>query len=161
MKAYLAGPDVFFPNAIEHFKTMRNICEKYGLIPLVPLDNEVNLDAPSAARTIYLGNLRMIRDCDLVIANISPFRGPHADPGTAFEIGVALALNKPVFLYSQKSDSQLIHRMKRENSSGQTVENFGLTENLMLVHASNNDVMHTFTEAVLLASMYASGKVAA
>ena len=40
-KIYLAGPDVFRVNAIEHGNTIKAICRTYGFDPLYPLDNEL------------------------------------------------------------------------------------------------------------------------
>jgi len=65
---------------------------------------------------------RMIDECDAVIANIEPFRGPHMDPGTAFEIGYAVAKGKPVYCYTTQA----------RDENGDAIEDFGLTENLMI-----------------------------
>jgi nucleoside 2-deoxyribosyltransferase len=48
------------------------------------------------AATIYRENTKRIRTADAVVADISPFRGPHMDVGRAMEIGYAAALGKPV-----------------------------------------------------------------
>jgi nucleoside 2-deoxyribosyltransferase len=36
---YLAGPDVFRINALEHFIEMKKLCQKYGFNDLSPFDN--------------------------------------------------------------------------------------------------------------------------
>ena len=41
-KAYLAGPDVFFPDASQIDSEKKRICAKYGLVGLFPLDNEIS-----------------------------------------------------------------------------------------------------------------------
>ncbi len=43
MKVYLAGPDVFLPDAVEIGRQKAAICARYGLIGLYPLDNTVDL----------------------------------------------------------------------------------------------------------------------
>src|SRR3712207_9240454 len=51
------------------------------------------------AREIYAANMALLRQSDAVIANLTPWRGPGADAGTAFEAGVASGLGRPVFAY--------------------------------------------------------------
>lgn len=146
MKIYLCGPEVFLPNASEVLARKMEICRAIGWDGLSPLDNEIPQQALTThqkARAIYQGNLDMMRQADAVIANITPFRGPHMDPGTAFEIGFMVALGKPVMLYTQQAQS-LLRRvedwsgvLKHANDAyrdhnGHAVENFGLLENLMI-----------------------------
>ena len=46
MKIYLAGPDVFLPDAVEIGKRKAAICARHGVIGHYPLDNAVDLAAP-------------------------------------------------------------------------------------------------------------------
>ena len=46
MKIYLAGPDVFLPDAVEIGRRKAAIRARHGLIGLYPLDNAVDLTAP-------------------------------------------------------------------------------------------------------------------
>ena len=107
-KAYLAGPDVFFDNALEISRSQKLYCAHHNLIGLAPLDNELPAcDSKSeTAKIIVSGNIQMINDCDLVIANLTNFRGtdeyPSCDSGTAWECGYAAALHKPVLAYTDK-----------------------------------------------------------
>src|SRR5947208_12518945 len=78
------------------FAERREICRTHGLEPLVPLDNEA-----TTAEEIYQANVRLLDRCDGVIANLTPFRGPHCDVGTAWEIGYAVARERPVFGFSE------------------------------------------------------------
>src|SRR5262245_49527820 len=39
------------------------------------------------AMQIYLGNLKYVRECDIVVANCNAFRGALVDDGTAYELG--------------------------------------------------------------------------
>ena len=41
-----------------------------------------------------------MRGCDLLIANLTPFRGVSMDAGTAFEVGFMRALGRPVLGYT-------------------------------------------------------------
>ena len=42
----------------------------------------------------------LMRGCDLMIVNLTPFRGPSADVGSAYEMGFMRALGRPIFAYS-------------------------------------------------------------
>ena len=41
-----------------------------------------------------------MKQCDLIVANLTPFRGVSADVGTVFELGFMVALGKTAFAYS-------------------------------------------------------------
>ena len=87
--AYLAGPDVFLPNAIAHAATKVEICRRLGLRGLPPL----NEDAETAAtelqvwQAIYEKDVAMMEKSDIIIANLTPFAGASADAGTLIEVG--------------------------------------------------------------------------
>lgn len=143
---YLAGPEVFLKNAPEILAEKIKICQQMGWIGLSPVDNELpeeGLMGEALAGAIFTGNVEMMDKADAVIANITPFRGPHMDPGTAFEIGYFSAKNKPIMVYTQHSD-QLVNRVvdwsvkitqeghELRDRNNHLVENFGLKENLMI-----------------------------
>ena len=54
MKIYLAGPDVFLPDALEIGREKVAICARYDLIGLYPLDNTVILTTKHGKVTIKL-----------------------------------------------------------------------------------------------------------
>ena len=85
-KLYLAGPEIFLPNAKERAERQLALCEKYGFIGLHPVDNNINLRASSlkTALNIYLGDTGQVRECDIVVANCNSFRGALMDDGTAY-----------------------------------------------------------------------------
>ena len=135
-KIYLAGPDVFIEDS-DVGERKKALCKEHGFAPLYPLDNEVS--GPDACQKIYAANLSMVDEADFVLANVSPFRGPHCDPGTAFEIGYAIAQNKPVITYSN-DERELIQRIREDFSdligSGFAIEDFKRHENLMVANVS-------------------------
>jgi nucleoside 2-deoxyribosyltransferase len=45
MKIYLAGPDVFLPDAVDIGRRKAELCTRHGLIGLYPLDNAIDLAA--------------------------------------------------------------------------------------------------------------------
>ncbi len=139
MKLYLAGPDVFRPDALAWAEQARALCAARGHVALIPLDC-VETSAPG----IYRANIELIRAADAVLANLEPFRGCEPDSGTCVEVGFALALGKPVIGYLRNSET-VVERVVRiegralENRakipvdrSGLHVEDLGLPLNLML-----------------------------
>ena len=141
-KIYLAGPEVFLPNALEIGTSHKLLCQKYGYEGLFPLDNNISGNNPADVTTaIRLANQAMIYECDIVIANLSPFRGPEPDSGTVWEVGFSQGLNKQVLAYStdlrtlkEKTQSILNLGDASRDASGMVIEDFGLTHNLMFSH---------------------------
>ncbi len=127
-KVYLAGWDVFRPDAVEEGKYLKSLCEEYGFEGLYPLDNEC--DNPE---DIYKGNLELLKQADYVIANVNAFRGSEPDSGTSFEIGYATATGKPVVTYLEET-RPMIEWVKDEN--GYSIENFGFPVNLMIAEGT-------------------------
>jgi nucleoside 2-deoxyribosyltransferase len=139
---YLAGFDVFRPDAVGYGETLKQLCRQYGFEGWYPLDNlaPAHMSGRALAHWIYQANVDLIRRADMVMANLNPFRGDEPDSGTAFEVGFATALGKPVFAYVDQVES-LVQRVaigEREDpprhvdAAGYTVEDFGLNLNLML-----------------------------
>jgi nucleoside 2-deoxyribosyltransferase len=147
MKIYLAGPDVFLPDAIEVGRRKAGICTQYGLTGLYPLDNAVDRSAADPSLAIFRGNEAMMEACDAIIANLTPFRGPGADPGTAYELGYMAGRGKFCLGYSndpavyadrlRRIADVKPHAERLVDAEGLTVEDFGLPDNLMLIHALN------------------------
>ncbi|GAA5234171.1 nucleoside 2-deoxyribosyltransferase [Verticiella sediminum] len=142
MRIYLAGFDVFRPDAVAHGERLKALCAELGMQGWYPLDNEIARDLRSAeaARAICEANLDLIRRCDAVAANLNPFRGHEPDSGTVFEVGYAVALGKPVWAYAEAA-GDIVSRVTGQRAEagmvytdgqGYTVENFGLGLNLMI-----------------------------
>jgi nucleoside 2-deoxyribosyltransferase len=136
-KVYLAGPWVFAQHPAEISDRLARLCETAGLVAMLPYEEMPDTKSVGAS-TICRENTNRIRTADAVVADISPFRGPHMDPGTAMEIGYAAALGKPVFAYTN-SPGPLIQRIRCEDTgtgwrdaNGSLVEDFGLPDNLMI-----------------------------
>jgi nucleoside 2-deoxyribosyltransferase len=145
MKVYLAGPDVFLPDAVDIGRRKVDLCARYGLIGLYPLDNKIDLAAADASLQIFRGNEAMMKEADAIIANLTPFRGPSADTGTVYELGYMAAGGKLCLGYSN-DPAPYVDRVKRFgtvepygdhliDAEKLTVENFGLADNLMMIHA--------------------------
>ncbi len=146
-RIYLAGPEVFLPDALAIGRKKAELCAAADFEGAFPLDQSLDLEGltkTEQARRISLANEALMHSCDLLIANMTPFRGVSMDGGTAFEIGFMRALGRPVLGYS---NAPLDYRARAEafrargiptGDSDRTdveIEDFGLPENLMMVVA--------------------------
>jgi nucleoside 2-deoxyribosyltransferase len=165
VRVYLAGPDVFLPLADARAALLKSICTRHGLegvSPLDALDGEPRAwSALPEARRIALRNEAHISRCAALIANLTPFRGPSADVGTAFEVGYMRALGRPVFGWSN-SALPFTERTRAfvgaaavcgsdgawRDGEGMLIEAFGLADNLMIEAAISASGGEFFTAAV-------------
>lgn len=136
-RIYLAGFDVFRPDGIEQGLHLKTVCQAHGLIGLYPFDNEVAQGLPPqrTAALICNANIAMLKRCDGVLANLNLFRGAEPDSGTAFEVGMAIALGIPVWAYFENRGTlrqQITHDEQGFDAQGFLVEDFQLPRNLML-----------------------------
>ena len=143
-RIYLAGPEVFLPDAQDAGRRKAGLAAEQGLEGVFPLDaalDLVGLPKPEAARRIARANKALRRSCDALIANLTPFRGISADAGTVFEVGYMRALGKPVLGYTntpldyrRRAEMQrAIPRLPFEaDAPAIAVEDFDLAENLMI-----------------------------
>lgn len=131
---YLAGFDVFHPQALAQGERLKALCAQHGHLGLYPLDHALppGLAGPAAARWIYDANCALIRRADAVLANLNNFRGHEPDSGTAFEVGYATALGKPVLGYLDDGRPLRQQLGAAHDAQGYVVEDFGLPRNLML-----------------------------
>lgn len=152
---YLAGPDVFHPASSQIGGKLQTICSKHRLVGLYPADNAIPLDIPDAASRIYASDIAMINRSAAVVANISPFRGPNMDPGTAFEIGYAVARGIPVFIYTDGVEpwSEAGDWDSLDEKLFPKPSELGLPENLMCV-VPTTGTARTAEDAIVLASQY-------
>jgi nucleoside 2-deoxyribosyltransferase len=151
MKVYLAGPDVFLPDAKAIGALKKEICARFGLVGLFPLDSGIN-EVPDKPGTLLSMRIfrcctAMMEDADAVIAHLTPFRGPSADAGTVYELGYMAARGKVCTGYSNRRDSYADRvepapgvapdstGLVNLDCEGHVIENFGLSDNLMIVHA--------------------------
>lgn len=151
-RIYLAGPDVFFPDKDAVFERLKMHCERHGMLGLEPSDGGLAAGFEGtddeAAQRIYEGNVALIESADGVIANLASFRGAEPDSGTVFEVGFAVALNKPVVAYGVPGQSYAqriaatmacavdAEGVLREVAGGAMVEGLGQRLNLMLTRST-------------------------
>lgn len=106
------------------------------------------IDDPRPGRVLHKVWLKML-GVDAVVAEITPFRGVHMNPVVAFEIGIAVAIDLPIFAWTTAvwpSRPGQAPRFKllddriwcgdkvapdgnwRDEEDGTLVENFGMIE---------------------------------
>lgn len=188
---YLAGPDVFFPDAVGVGERKKAHLAELGLIGHYPFDNEIPAEAfadpRKAAHLIADANEKMMLECcrpdqiGVILVNMSPFRGPIMDAGTAFEAGFMAALshqNPNILIIGYSDDERLFEeRMAQDIYGGQTkrhegrlfapdgtaIESFGGRENLMVTGAierTGGKIFNTFEEAALFAKQAGEKRLA-
>jgi nucleoside 2-deoxyribosyltransferase len=146
---YLAGPEVWYPNVGAHFAVRQHLCAEAGFEMLLPDNRELRASEPGEimAREIYAERVKRMRKADACIVNLTPWRGPAADPGAAFEAGFMSGLGKPVFAwmnipgeedaeYRDRIDAHIGAQLDEDgvwrDGSGAVIEDFGLPESVML-----------------------------
>jgi nucleoside 2-deoxyribosyltransferase len=148
IRVYLAGPEVFLVNAKEIGEQKKVLCRKYGFEGVFPIDVEVDVKGKEPREVglcISKVNEDLIKSCQIVVANITPFRGPSADVGTVYEVGYAHGLGKTVFAYTnvaepftERTIRALGGRVSRSadgrlrDTEGMFIEENDLVDNLMI-----------------------------
>ncbi|MEJ6783330.1 nucleoside 2-deoxyribosyltransferase [Aminobacter sp. Piv2-1] len=147
MKVYLAGPEVFLPNAREVLDRKIDLTRRYGFTPVAPGDLEVPATDTKRAKGFAISSIneRLMTSADMIIANLTPFRGVAADVGTAFELGFMCARGCPAYAFSNTASNHF-ERVSRlyagrilgdsqdrpRGPDGLAVEDFDMVDNLML-----------------------------
>lgn len=148
---YIAGPDVFYPNARQLADDASLLAKEQGIEALIPLDNEIKSGTKKElSAAIFRANVDMIDRADAVVANITPFRGPSADAGTVWEIGYARGKGKPVVAFS--ADLRDYASRAAAYPDGNMIEDFGNTENLMISECLSGPVHSSIEEALIAVS---------
>lgn len=147
-RVYLAGPEVFRADARVLGDRKRARCAEAGLEGVFPLDGlpaDEPAPTPEDGMTIARHCFAAMAGCDAMIANVTPFRSPSGDIGTAVEMGYMHGLGRPVVAYSNTA-LPYVERVaiaiggalpKRADGTpvdleDMAVESFGLADNLMV-----------------------------
>ena len=125
---YLAGPEVFLPDAVALGEAKKAVCAEHGLEGVYPLDPVESRTPAFDGIALFEHCVAHLDRCDLVIANLTPFRGPSMDVGTAIEMGYALGVGLPVYAYTNAAAD---YRDRVDAEPGWLVEDFGFVDNLM------------------------------
>jgi nucleoside 2-deoxyribosyltransferase len=146
-RVYLAGPEVFLPNASEILERKRELTRAAGLVPVSPGDALIPQlqDRHEFGLAISRIDEELMDSADAIIANLTPFRGLAADTGTCFELGYMCAKGKPAFAYTNVAADHYARTLvyyggkvvigadgHKRGPDGLSVEDFDMTDNLML-----------------------------
>ena len=182
---YLAGPEVFLPKPVKAGEDKKDLIKHlneqhdwpFRLVGLYPLDNEIPDFKPDrdTGLRIYQANLALMEKAHFISANMVRFRGPSMDVGTAFEMGYMRGAGKPVFAYYDAEpfygESEppglyaarvaTYYKLDPTNSQvdidGQSVENFAMADNLMMMGAlddAGGGIQPSFRAVVLRIAEY-------
>jgi len=156
LRLYLAGPEVFLPDAIATGRRYKNYAARRGFSAIFPMDNDVPGDATYPDAFIFRANRDAIIAADVVVANLNPFRGAEPDSGAVWEAAFAIGMGKFVVGYLSSS-APLIERVRALDGlaptavvdcNGASIEDFGLPLNLMLAHGLSALVTGAFEDAI-------------
>lgn len=157
-RIYLAGPDVFYEDAFNRFEKKKSLCREYGFEGVSPLDAGVGdlENTHTKGVTIYIANEALIDSCDIVFANLVPWRGPELDVGTAVELGYARAKGKLLVGYTTDLRKHVVRVLDGQPSSaiattdegfhtlnGVLIDDFEMHDNLMVdgaIHQSGGTI---------------------
>ena len=145
---YLAGPEVFLPNAREILEKKSSVAQEFGFTPIAPGDADIPKCDTKFQRGVAISifDEKLMMDADAIVANLTPFRGASADTGTCFELGFMCALGRHVCAYTNDRRSY-IQRVSealndqisidasgeaRTTSDGMLIEDFDMIDNLMM-----------------------------
>lgn len=147
LKLYLAGPEVFLPNARHMLDAKAAMAREFGFEPICPGDVTIE-PAPTRHEfglKISAVDEGMMNRADGIIANLTPFRGIAADVGTAFELGYVCAQGKPVAAYTNMTANHFQRTRefykgeivegpdgRKRGPDGLSLEDFDMIDNLML-----------------------------
>ena len=155
-RLYLAGPEVFLPDALAMARAKQDLCARHGFEGVFPLDASLDLAGLSKreqARRIFMANEAAMRSCKGLIANLTPFRGVSMDAGTALEVGFMRALGRPVLGYTNvvadyRRRAEAYRRaavpVADADAPDVATEDYDLAENLMIevaILASGGEVI--------------------
>ncbi|BCH28336.1 nucleoside 2-deoxyribosyltransferase [Mesorhizobium sp. L-8-10] len=147
MRVYLAGPEVFLPNARAVLDEKIELTRRYGFTPVSPGDLEIPQTETRKSRGLAISAIdeRLMSSADFIIANLTPFRGIAADVGTAYELGFMCARGCPAYAFTNNSrdhfarvrdyyDGVIVKddQGHARGPDGLAVEDFGMVDNLML-----------------------------
>lgn len=149
IRVYIAGPEVFLPNGLEQVERKRALCRAYGMEPSARQGDFLQYEGGDKfvfGTMIARHNEELMRQSDIIIANLTPFRGISADPGTVYELGFMCALGRKAYGYTNTSRgyserASVDHygnKVERAASGrlvaadGQMVEDHGMVDNLMI-----------------------------
>jgi nucleoside 2-deoxyribosyltransferase len=174
IKVYLAGPEVFLPNAREQLDRKIALTKAAGLIAVSPGDFVIPPQPTKRQFGHAISEIdeQMMDSADAIIANLTPYHGVSADTGTCYELGYMCGRGKLAFGYTNVAAD---HRQRAidyhggaytidangrpRGPDGLAIEDVDMVDNLMMqggierrggeviVHDAAPDALYTDTTA--------------
>lgn len=142
-RIYLADVVRYEENAKDIYRSLKEICESYGLEAITPCDwaeelgrsEDINPYTQAASLT---ENYRcLVKSCDAILADLNNYRGYECSNDVGFECGMAFEMGKKMFGYMddvRPCIEKIPHMGEAEeyrDMAGCNVENFNYPVNLM------------------------------
>ncbi len=174
LKVYLAGPEVFLPDARAQQDRKIALTRAAGLVPLAPGDLAIPPQPSKRAlgHAISAIDERLMEEADAIIANLTPYHGVSADTGTCFELGYMCARGKLAYGYTNVAadmrsrsvahyggDVHVDAAGRLRGADGLMIEDVDMADNLMMqggierrgdkvvVHQAAPEALYTDTTA--------------
>jgi len=141
---YLADLIRYVENAEELYAKRKEICGKYGLDAITPLDwaggvtQTESMNPYTKAANLTENYLQLIKECDAVVADLNNFRGYECANDVGFECGMGFELNRKLYGYMEdvrpciEKIPHLIDEAEGfRDMTGSNIENFNYPANLM------------------------------
>ena len=109
-KVYIASP-FFNEKEVSYVEQVEKILESKGLNIFSPMRNQMDTDygmqegSREWSICTFMNDVKYLKWCDIVVGI---YHGNYSDSGTAWELGYAYAMDKPVVLIQVGGDSNLM-----------------------------------------------------
>lgn len=121
-KLYITGPQKYYPNGLAELKMCKAFAEYHGFEVINDfsyLENGLKEYEPI--------DRSFLDDCDIVIADVNPFRGGEPESSTIFDLGIAFAKKKKIYTHVRDM-RDVIHKYPKAhyNEDGKVIDEHGL-----------------------------------
>lgn len=103
-RIYIAGPMCFYADGYPRWYVMRDRARVEGFEVTMPSDGELPLDPNDLqgnADRIFANCARSMLNSTAILCNLEFYRGPDADGGSLYEVGMAYAMGLPCYGYTR------------------------------------------------------------
>ncbi len=122
LRMFITGPQKYYPNGLKELKMMKAYAEMYGFEVINDFSYIEN-----GFRDYEHIDRNFLDDCDVVVADVNPFRGGEPESGTVFDMGVAYSKSKKI--YSHVKDLRnVVHKYPYAyfDEEGNIIDEMGL-----------------------------------
>lgn len=101
---YIAGPECFYANGFEQLNAMRRLAEANGFAATLPNDDPLKLDNEDLrknADAIFQNCANSMNRSTAILCDLEFYRGPEADGGSIYELGMAYARGIRCYAYTR------------------------------------------------------------